>query len=352
MLLQDIVEELVGFVGVELVARGEGDIELFFQGLDHVHALEGRGEVDFHGGSFRALRVVFDLVSAKQAVYHTRDQFFRHFHQVVHISIGHVEFTSGEFRVVGQVDTFVTELTPDFVHTVQSTDGQHLEEEFGGNTHEHVELEIVMVSDEGLGGGTTGDLVHHGGFHFQKALLVQVRAEVADDLGASDELVTDIGVHDQIQVTLTVSLFLILEAIVGLGQHAQTGGQQLDLLGEDGQFTTLRLTRAPTDTNNITTTQKIMDSSKVVSSTFAVSSRRHDLDLHTFTVQIVESELGTRRTLVVDTTSHSDHFFRDLAGFQLAVLFNEGRESHVHLELVRVRVGRLVFAQLTNGLAT
>ena len=42
------------------------------------------------------------------------------------VGIGHVEFTGGEFRVVGQIDRLVTELTTNFVDTVQTTNNQLL----------------------------------------------------------------------------------------------------------------------------------------------------------------------------------------------------------------------------------
>ena len=41
-------------------------------------------------------------------------EFFSQIHQIIVISVCHVEFTNGEFRVMGKIDTFVTENTSNF----------------------------------------------------------------------------------------------------------------------------------------------------------------------------------------------------------------------------------------------
>ena len=44
----------------------------------------------------------------------------------------HVKLAGGEFRVVGEVDALVAELTPDFIHAVQAADDQLLGKGRGG----------------------------------------------------------------------------------------------------------------------------------------------------------------------------------------------------------------------------
>lgn len=208
-----------------------------------------------------------------------------------------------------------------------------------------------MVGDEGLGSGTTGNCVHHGCFDFQEVALVKEGAHVGDDLGANGELVADKVVHDQVEVTLTESELHVLETVVGLGQHAKTGRQESDLLGEDGELATLGLAGNTGDTDNITTSQEVVDLRIVVA--LVVLQRSHDLDLDTLAVQIVESQLGTRGTLVVNTASDGDDLVvKALVDVKAVELFNEVGKTHVDMELVRIRLRTGVFTELVDGLGT
>ncbi|KAH3686882.1 hypothetical protein WICPIJ_002147 [Wickerhamomyces pijperi] len=155
--------------------------------------------------------VVLDFVRAGDLLDHLGEQQLGHVHQVVDIGVSLVELTGGELWVVGHIDTFVSELTADFVDTVHTTDNQLLQEQLWGNTHVHVEVQVVVVGDERLSSGTTGNDVHHWGFNLDELPVVQELSDVGDDLGSGDELVSGGVVDDQVQVSLSVSGFLVLE---------------------------------------------------------------------------------------------------------------------------------------------
>lgn len=80
------------------------------------------------------------------------------------------------------------------------------------------------------------NFIHHGRLHFQKVHLVQVRAHELDDLGAGDEGVAGAAVDDEVEEALAVAGFLVFEAEVLGGELAETGGEELDCLCEDGEF--------------------------------------------------------------------------------------------------------------------
>lgn len=48
-------------------------------------------------------------------------------------------------------------------------------------------------------------------------------------------------VHDEIKISLSKSSFLVLQAIVQVGQHVQTGGKEGYLLRNNAQFSFLGL---------------------------------------------------------------------------------------------------------------
>jgi hypothetical protein len=67
-------------------------------------------------------------------------------------------------------------------------------------------------------------------------------------------------VHDQIEVTLSVSDFDIGQASIGsLGQHVKTGREEDDLGRRDGQFTLLGSRRGSGNTDNVSSTEEGVD---------------------------------------------------------------------------------------------
>ena len=58
-----------------------------------------------------------------------------------------------------EVDALVAELPPDLVHPVETAHDTLLEVQLRRDAHRHVQLQVVVVRLEGLGRGTTGDLI-------------------------------------------------------------------------------------------------------------------------------------------------------------------------------------------------
>lgn len=60
--------------------------------------------------------------------------------------------------------------------------------------------------------------------HLHEAHAVQVLSDVVDDLASCHEDVSDVVVHDQIEVSLSVSDLDVGQTSIGsLGQHVKTG---------------------------------------------------------------------------------------------------------------------------------
>lgn len=96
--------------------------------------------------------------------------------------------------------------------------------------------------------------------HLHEAHAVKVLPDVVDDLASRDEDVSNIVVHDQIEVSLSISDFLVGQTSIGrLGQHVQTRGEEGDLRGRDRQFTLLGSRRCTGNTDNITSSEESVD---------------------------------------------------------------------------------------------
>lgn len=324
------LEEGVGFVGLE----GEGDlgIEDLFEFGNHGDALEWWGEVN-EGGFSVTLTVVPDLVGPVDGKDHLGNHLFGHLNEVVIVSIGHIELTGGEFGVVGKIDAFVTELAADFVDAVVTTDDELLEEELRGNTHEHILIKIVVVGLEGLGGGTTDLDGHHGGFNFEETTFVKETTDKVDDLGTDGENGLGLGVGEKVEVALAETDFLVLDTEVGIGEDVETRGDELDVGGEEGEFTSLGATWLTAEPDDITTANNVM----VFPSDLIVLVVTEDLNLSPIGFEGVEDEVLGGLTDVHEATADGNVAFRSLFGAGKSVVGStEVWDGHGRAELVWV----------------
>jgi len=249
-------EELVRFFSMKLVAGGELDIELLLEGGDHVVTLPRTLEVEFEnlGVGPLALGVEKNLGAATGKVLdQTLDHALGDVHQVLHISVGHIEFANCEFRVVGKINALVTEHASDFVDAVKSTNDEFLEVKFGGDAKVKVEIEVVVVGNEWLGGSTSSKHRHHGRLNFHKTQVVEITANIVNDLATLDEQLAGVVIEDEVKVTLAVTRFLILETKVTRRKLVEVGREELNLARVDAEFALLGAGRSADDTDDITT---------------------------------------------------------------------------------------------------
>lgn len=120
-------------------------------------------------------------------------------------------------RVVGQINTLISELTAHFVDSIQSSNNKHLEIQFWGDTQKHVHVEIIVMCDERLGSGTTSNSIQHRSLHRHKVTVVKPAADVRIDLGSGDEDLSRVLVHHEIEISLSETLFRVLESIMLVG---------------------------------------------------------------------------------------------------------------------------------------
>ncbi len=344
VVLENLLQELVGLVAVKIVTRGELNIETLLQGSDHIQTLPRSAEINLHGLALGAIGVVLNLVTAGDLLDHLREKQLSGLHEVVHISVGLVELTGGELGVVGLINTLVSELTSNLVNSLKTTDNQLLEVKLGSNSHKQIHVQIVMVGNEGLGSGTTSNQVHHGGLNLNKVSGVKVLADVRNDLRSGNEAITGRVVHDQIKVSLSVSRLKILETVVLSREHVQGGGQELDRLNKDRELTLTTLLGSGAEgvtgnTDNVTTSQEIMDRVELL----LAKGLGDNLNLLALTVENVKLELSTRLTLGENTASDRDLLVLELVtALKVGVLLNKLINANRDVELVGVGVGFLV----------
>lgn len=137
---------------------------------------------------------------------------------------------------MSEIHALVPELTSHLVHTVKTTNHQHLEVQLRRHTQEHVHIQVIMMRDERLRRRTTRNRIQHRRLHRHKLPVVEPPPQVRVDLGPRDEDVARAVVHHQIEVALAEALLRVLEAVVVVGNLVQAGGEEGDLDGADGEL--------------------------------------------------------------------------------------------------------------------
>lgn len=133
-------------------------------------------------------------------------------------------------------DTFVTEVTVDFEYTLEATNHQTLEVQFRRDTQVHVEIQRIVMGDKRTRRRAAWDHLHHRRFNFHKATIHHELANAREDLRTHFKGVAGFIVRNEIQITLTIARFLILQTVEFVRQRTQCFGQQTQLGAMDRQF--------------------------------------------------------------------------------------------------------------------
>ena len=102
--------------------------------------------------------------------------------QIQVIGAGPVPFKHGELWIVARRDPFVTEVTVDLKHAIETADHQTLQIQLRRDTQVHVDVERIMMGDERTRGRTARNHLHHRRFHFHKVAVNHELTNAGHDL--------------------------------------------------------------------------------------------------------------------------------------------------------------------------
>ena len=157
---------------------------------------------------------------------HLRHQLLGEGHEVGVVGVGLVELEHGELGVVAGGDALVAEHPADLEDLLEAAHHQPLEVELGGDAQVEVEVEGVVVGDEGLGQGPAGDGVEHRRLHLDEAPVLQPAAEQADHPAAEEEGGPGLLGDEQVDVALAVAGVGVGQAVPLVGERPAGLGQQ------------------------------------------------------------------------------------------------------------------------------
>mmetsp|Transcript_14388 Transcript_14388/g.25768 ORF Transcript_14388/g.25768 Transcript_14388/m.25768 type:complete len:314 (-) Transcript_14388:33-974(-) len=205
-----------------------------------------------------------------------------------------------------------------------------------------------MEGDEWLGSGTSRNHVHHGSFYFQKVTIVQVLANFRNDTGSNRKDVANIVIDDQIQITLTVSRFLIGKTTytrpsLGEGKHVKARTQEHNLGRKDGELSLFGFSWVSGNAYDISILDQLVDLGKglFVSVRLGIA---HDLHLCAVSTNVVKVQfsLSTNRH---DAPRNGNRLVFQLfsVGGLAFVLGNEIGDPIIDLKFVWVGVDSVLF---------
>ena len=212
---------------------------VFVNRLGHRQAIEFRAQIDRR-------TLIRNGGLADDLLRNLANQRFGEIHQVVIILIGLVELEHREFRVVPRREALVAKVAVDLEHFLHPADHELLEIELRGDAQIELHVERVVMRDEWPRRCSARNRVHHRRLDFEIAAGDEELAHRLHDLRALDEDVERGWIGDQIDVALSIALFLVGEPVELFRQRPQRLREQPHLARLDRQLASLGLEqRAP-----------------------------------------------------------------------------------------------------------
>ena len=195
--------------------------------------------------------VVGDNGRTQNLLRHMTVQVFRQIHHAVEVRIGLVQLHQGKLGVVLCIHPLIAEDPADFVDLFQTAYDQPLQVQFQGNSQLQVLIQCIEMGQERTCGGASSVLHQHGRLHFEEALFIEVTADAGNNPGSPDKGLTNLRVHDQVRVTLTVTQIGVGHAVILLRQRAQGFCEQGHVFDMHRDLTGLGLEDVAADTDNV-----------------------------------------------------------------------------------------------------
>lgn len=221
MLLALLVIEDLSFFGFNILR--ERNSKMLFKFLHHGDSPPGGSEVDADHmlGMIVGIRMMLKDVAPGEFLDHLGEHIFGDIHQIIVVSVSHVELACSVFGIVSLVDRLVPEVLSDLEHSLQSAYDTLLEVQLGSDSHVQFHVQVIVMGHKGSGCGSTRNHVHHGSLNLDEVKILEVPSHKGDHLRPHDEGFTGAVVHDHVEVALTVSVLSVLEASMGFRKHME-----------------------------------------------------------------------------------------------------------------------------------
>ena len=209
-----------------VVGRGAGVL-----GQQLVVGLSGKGrrEVDF-GVAPGELQLLPGRLNRLD------DQLLGQVHHRAVVAVGLVGLQHSELGVVARTDSFVAIDAPQLVHPLDPADQQPLQVQLQGDSQVEVDVQGIVVGDEGPGGRPAGDRVQRGALYLEVRFGRQRVADRLDDPGPVQKPREHPLAVDQVQVPHALAQLGVAEPLVLGRRGLDRFAQEMEVLDEDRQL--------------------------------------------------------------------------------------------------------------------
>ncbi len=252
-----------------------------------------------------------------------REQFFVQLHQVAIVAVRLVEFEHREFRVVLRRDPLVAEVAVDLVHAVKSADGQALEIELRRDAQIQIDIQCIVVCDEGSRRCASRDGMHHRRFNLYISARIEKAPQLLNNLRAGNKHLSRFVVGNQVQIALPVAQLNVGQPMPLFWKGQQRLGKKCQLVNPDGKFVGFRAEEMSANADQIAKIQKVKKPKAALADNVFLY-----IDLYALagTLQMRKSRLAHQP----ERNKPPRHAYFTLVGFQLcgrllAILFHKSR---------------------------
>ena len=129
---------------------------------------------------------------------------FHKFHHPDVILVCHIDFHTGEFRIMCLVHSFVAEILGELIHSVIASYDESLKVELVGNSQVKRNVKGVVVGDERSGGRTSRNALEDRCFNFKTSGFVEIFPHRGNDLASLDESISYRRIYDKVNISLAI----------------------------------------------------------------------------------------------------------------------------------------------------
>ena len=112
------------------------------------------------------------------------------------------------------VHSFVAEILSDFINTLKTTYDKTFQIQLCCNSHVHILVERIKMSDEWTSGSTTCNHLQRWSFHFRITCLIENLTHGANYRCSLQERFLHSIIHNKVNITLAIAQFGIVKTIV------------------------------------------------------------------------------------------------------------------------------------------
>ena len=134
------------------------------------------------------------------------------------------------------VHTLVTEVLANLINTLKTTYDKALQIKLSSDTHIHILIERIEVSDEWAGRSTTSDTLESRSLHLCITSVVENAAECTENCSTLQESILYAIVDDEVNIALTIAQLRVVELVVSNTIHILYDREWFQTLREQAQF--------------------------------------------------------------------------------------------------------------------